>query len=271
MTTSIVKFLALTTALLFVAPCAEKGYCQIVIPGHRENSEGNTAFEPFAVAPSRLQQVYAGSEFGGGNFAAYINGIVFRPDDATGQPFITTIPSVQIDLSTSSKVPDALSPVFADNVGADDKVVFGPGPLKLSSNGGLCGNGPCTFDIYVPFQRPFFYNPAAGNLLLDIRTFIPATTTFYDAEYLPGGSVSIVGGLLGDTTGTTASRGLVTLFIVTPVPEASSVVLFLVGAGFLVLLIRRRATLNRSPLHRHVDRRDRDDSGRRELSSNLSL
>jgi hypothetical protein len=276
MTTSTVKFLALTTVLLFVAPCAEEGHCQIVIPGYRENSEGNAADElPFNVGPTRsarVQQVYAAAEFGGGNFAAYITAIGFRPDNATGRAFVTTFPSVQIDLSTTSKVPDALSPVFADNVGADDKVVFGLGPLTLHSNGGPCGNGPCGFDIVIPLQHPFFYNPAAGNLLLDIRNFSGGTTTDFDAESRQGGSISSVYSFSADaTTGIPVSAGLITAFGVTPVPEASTTILFLAGAGFLVLLIRRRATLNRTRPIRHVDQRNCHDSGRRELSRPLTL
>src|SRR5712664_1133563 len=212
MTTAIFKSLGWTTILLSLAPLSVDAAAQgdIVVPGYRENTEGNAASElPFNVGPTRsarVQQVYAGAEFEGGNFAGYIDAIVFRPDNATGQPFATTIASVQIDLSTTSKVPGALSPVFADNVGANDTVVFGAGPLKLSSNGGHCGNGPCTFDIYIPLQRPFFYNPAAGNLLLDIRNFSGGTTTDFDAESRQGGSVSTVYSFsAGAATGTPVS------------------------------------------------------------------
>src|SRR5712692_2217079 len=246
MTTSTVKSLAWTNVLLSLAPFSLHAAAQgdIVVPGDQTLIEGNTAFEPFT-APSRVQQVYAGSEFGGGNFVGNILGIDFRPDNPLGGlGFTVTIPSVQLDLSTTAKVPDALSPVFAENVGADDTVVFGPGPLTLHSNGGFCGTGrPCGFDIQIRFQRPFFYNPAAGNLLLDIRTFSGAMTAYYDAEYLPGGSVSLLIGAIDGTSGGTWSGGLVTEFLVTPVPEPSAMILFLVGAGFLVLLIRRRAQL----------------------------
>jgi hypothetical protein len=254
MPTPILKFLSWATALLALANFAVGGSAQVevVIPTYRTVSEGNAASEiPFNVGPTRSarwQQVYAGSEFGGGNFAGYINVIVFRPDNATGCcGFTVTIPSVQIDLSTTSKVPDALSPVFADNVGADDKVVFDPGPLTLHSNGGPCGNGPCGFDIVIPLQHPFFYNPAAGNLLLDIRNFSGGTTTDFDAESRQGGSISGVYSFSAvASTGIPVSAGLITAFGVTPVPEPSATILFLLGTGFLVLLIRRGANLNRS-------------------------
>ena len=65
----------------------------------------------------RYQQVYDTSQFGavpaGG---AYITALAFRVD-AGWSAFAATLPSVQINLSTTLKAPDGLSTTFANNVG----------------------------------------------------------------------------------------------------------------------------------------------------------
>ena len=63
-----------------------------------------------------------------------------------------------------------MNPNFNSNVGADDKIVFS-GALPLSSS---FTNGPGNtklFDIHITFTTPFDYNPALGNLLLQVRNF----------------------------------------------------------------------------------------------------
>jgi hypothetical protein len=74
-----------------------------------------------------------------------------------------------------------LSATFANNVGADDTVVFS-GPLSLSSAFTGPSAGPKDFDIVITLQTPFLYDPSAGNLLLDVRNFSGGTTIQFDAE-----------------------------------------------------------------------------------------
>jgi len=126
--------------------------------------DGNNQF-PFGAYEIRYQQVYGGTEFP--SSPIFITAISFRLDAQYGQAFATTLPNVQISLSTTSASPDALSLTFADNVGADETVVHN-GPLSLSSTFSGPAAGPKAFDITIPIS-PFFYNSRQGNLLLEVR------------------------------------------------------------------------------------------------------
>ena len=66
---------------------------------------------------------------------------------------------MQINLSTTTERADGLSPIFSENVGADDTVVFGPASWFFPANAG---------GFFQP-SRPFRYNPLLGNLLMDVR------------------------------------------------------------------------------------------------------
>src|SRR5439155_473356 len=106
---------------------------EIVVPNDRATRGGNSADNlPFA-NNYRLQQVCDASQFSAiAPSGGWINAIYFRVD---GGVFTATDPSMQVNLSTTSKGPDGLSSVFAENVGSDDKIVFGPGALTLDSLG----------------------------------------------------------------------------------------------------------------------------------------
>jgi hypothetical protein len=92
-----------------------------------------------------------------------------RPAAPTaGRPpgYTRTIGDVRITLSTTAKAPANLDANPAANLGRDAAQVFG-GPLTLRSR----PNGRRQFqefDIRVNFARPFPYNPAAGNLLVQV-------------------------------------------------------------------------------------------------------
>jgi hypothetical protein len=59
-----------------------------------------------------------------------------------------------------------LSTTFADNFGADVKLVF-DGPLTISTT---ASETPRKFDFAVEFQTPFEYDPSEGNLLIEFIT-----------------------------------------------------------------------------------------------------
>jgi hypothetical protein len=130
-----------------------------------------------------------------------------------------------------------LSAVFSENVGANEAVVLGPGPARF-------GPAPLFSEYTFQLDRPFFYNPSAGNLLMDVRNFF-------------GGNGSMMGSVnaanhFGDSTsrvgandvmaiaGGTHTDGLITLFTVTPVPEPASALVFLAGGCLLAWRWRRR-------------------------------
>src|SRR2546422_337395 len=113
-----------------------------IVPSDSTNQDGNTySFFPVIMQPftMRYQQVYAASEFSsltnyGGGWVAQI---VFR-GDATNGTQVEVNMKIQVNFSTTLRGPDQLSPVFADNVGADDTVVFS-GNLQTEVLGNTSG------------------------------------------------------------------------------------------------------------------------------------
>jgi hypothetical protein len=189
----------------------------VVIPNGLTAAEGNVNnIAPFGVGMAgvtsfRYQQAYWSSEFPG---QMKITGVRFRPD-VTGGAFASTLPDVQINLSTTNRPVDGLSLTFSDNPGADDTVVFS-GSLSLSSAYGGPLGGPKWFDIVINFSTPFAYEPALGNLLLDIRIYHGGTTTWtgFDAHSVHADSVSRVFAQgVSSPSGSQDSLGLVTQFV----------------------------------------------------------
>jgi len=221
----------------------------IVSPAAQATTEGNVSngfpfnITDFGLNSQRYQQVYLASEFAGVRGPQFVTQIAFRPDATTGGAFSGTFPNIQINLSTTPRGPDGLSTTFADNVGANDTVVSS-GPLTLSSAFAGPAAGPKAFDIVINLLAPFLYDPAAGNLLLDVRNFGGGRTTAFDAQTTTGDPTSraftMTANGVNDATGTLDTDGLVTRFDLTPVPEPSGVALLGRGGVRLRGWLRRR-------------------------------
>ncbi len=77
--------------------------------------------------------------------------------------------TLQIHASTTNRSATGLSTTFAENLGTNNTLVFS-GPLTWTT-ANLPGLGNTRqFDYVFPFTTPFLYDPAAGNLLLDIHS-----------------------------------------------------------------------------------------------------
>lgn len=180
----------------------------------------------------RYQQVYDASQFsviseGGG----FINAIAFRPSQSSTLGATADASDLQINLSTTAHGPDGLSSQFAQNVGPDDAIVFGPGPISLEGFFST-GSSPQAFEMLISFANPFYYDPRAGNLLMDIRNYSGGHTFgSMSGEFAVGDPVSRVLGRIDSPSADILSDsfGLVTAFSVTPVPEPSSWFLLLAG------------------------------------------
>ncbi len=212
----------------------------IVVPGASAGTEGDSNFAfPFNITPffqdsQRYQQLYSASAFSG---VMLITGMDFRLD-AQENPFSATLPSVQIDLATARR--SSLSTTFADNVGADDTVVFAKGALALSSAGTGPDNGPKDFDIHIQFTTPFLYDPSKGGLLLDVRNFGGGTTAQFDAVNSNTDSVSDIRSFsVDDASGPASTIGLVTRFDFNAVPEPATGTLAALALAALVGLRRK--------------------------------
>lgn len=139
----------------------------LIVPNQWAGAQGDTGnlFPLFSPQPIRYQQVFDSGQFsrlqaGGG----LINRIAFR-GHGPGTPFTASAPQLQVNLSTTNKTPDGLSSVFTENVGGDDTQVYsGPFSTAVTFNG-----DPGNFEVVISFTTPFYYDPAKGNLLLDVR------------------------------------------------------------------------------------------------------
>jgi len=143
-----------------------------------------------------LQNVYSSALFPAGQVLT-IRELRFRPSAIFGSAFSATIADLQINLSTTDAAVGGLSATFADNVGADDEVVFN-GSVDVSSAFTGPSGGPKDFDIVIQLSTPFSYDPALGNLLIDYRNRSGSTATFIDAGVNNGASRAFALG--GDST-----------------------------------------------------------------------
>jgi len=178
----------------------------------------------------RYQQVYASSQFSnvdpGGE---WITALSFRPNPSFGAAFSGTLPDIRIDLSTTRAADDGLSTTFANNVGSNDTIVYGGtngAALPLSSSATGPSGGPDNFDIVIQLSTPFFYNPANGNLLMDVSNYGGGLTTYFDAVDVAGDGVSraytVASGVNSSTADASDTLGLVTGFTFTEVPEPAA-------------------------------------------------
>ena len=115
------------------------------------------------------------------------------------------------------------SGVFADNITNGELLEFS-GPTTATSS--LRG-----YTIVLPLMSPFHYDPAAGNLLLDLKNPTDGYMFPYGiaGAYPPGA----VGGLILDDVGTITGALTPLIELSTPEPRVSALCL----VGFLALLL----------------------------------
>jgi hypothetical protein len=223
----------------------------IVFPGSATSVEGNVDSNlPFSVAlysfsTMRYQQIYGSAEFAAIPGPQLISAISFRPDSLTGNAFTEGLTNIQINLSTTQAQPDNLSAVFANNVGPDDTMLHS-GPLVLSSAFSGPLNGPKDFDITINFSTPFLYDPSAGRLLLDIRSFAGGSIRPFDAFFVANDSVSRVMTWIGQNVNSPSGNvvdtvGLATRFTTIAIPEPSAMLLTVIAAGIVGQQRRRKS------------------------------
>lgn len=237
------------------------GAAFVVAPGGNEAALGNAQspgpFRFYGTGGSRNQVVYDAGFFATG--PVLVQAVSFRPFANFGSLFFgntLTVSDVTITLSTTPRGgegPGQPSESFASNVGADVRTVFS-GPLTLSTAFTPAAGGTLAFDYTVRFQQPFLYDPAAGNLLLDVLVPTTATVggngllgfvTFDTVNTLNDGIFAVVANSNGAAaSGVLSTAGPVTRFEVTPtavVPAPAGVVLAAAGIGTVLLgRVRRR-------------------------------
>lgn len=163
----------------------------VVVPNGMDAREGSGSSGILNQA-GREQTVYAATNFPSGPIS--ITELHFRPnvtDYMPGSAFSATIWDLQIVLSTTPVHHGGLNAAFSNNTGPDATTVVS-GPVTLFSTFTGPDTGPKDFDIVIPLSHPFTYDPARGNLLVDIQNFSGDPTSPVDAEYSTNGAASRV-------------------------------------------------------------------------------
>lgn len=232
-----------------------------VAPGSAASSPGNaqgvTPIRFYGAGGSRVQEVYSSSFFDGLG-PQLISALQFRPfPGASPSGFFSdtvNISNIQVSLSTTAFLDESgtpLSAVFANNIGADNQTVYS-GALTLQT--AATGIPVRNFDYTISFQTPFLYNPALGNLLLDV--LIPTTATvsgsgfgfltFDNVNTLNDGIFSVIDINNGAALiGTTDTSGAITRFTstdvtVSAIPEPETYAMMLAGLGLLGFASRKK-------------------------------
>ena len=138
----------------------------------------NTSFPNFQTG-GIYQQVYAGSSFSG---PVTITQIAFASSSQLTSGPGTATYNVNISLSTTPAAPNGLSTNLVANRGADFAQVFtGIKTATLTANN--------QFDVVIDVA-PFTYNPAQGNLLMEVNFNAPIQFTGGSVLYFTAGSSS---------------------------------------------------------------------------------
>ena len=166
-----------------------------------------------------------------------IDGISFRFDGPTGQNFVGVWPSISVFIGTGSRNPDSLSPRYSDNGNNDSIQVYG-GSLTIVAND-MSTLRP--FEIRIPFNTPFLYEPSKGNLVVAFASSSGPTNLVLDGHFASGDSVGRIFGDGVSNMGTPDTFGLITRFDLTVIPEPSTWTLLSLGLGLLFIFRQRQS------------------------------
>ncbi|HAM72375.1 MAG TPA: hypothetical protein DCM86_12095 [Verrucomicrobiales bacterium] len=182
---------------------------------------------------TRTQERYSAKLFPAGSMR--LTGLRFRPDSLKGRAFPQAMADLDIRLSTVRPRGDGLSALFRWNTGPDETLVMS-GPVPLASAFSGASGGPKDFDIEILFTTPFVYNPAEGDLLVDIQNRSGAATASPVAgEFIAGNQCARVVGRLADEGGSVDSGADAIELIAEASTEPPPLVWPTPGAGAVVL------------------------------------
>ncbi len=179
-----VGFAFILTAFLGSCVATELRAQVIVVPNTLATNDGNS----FGTTPSggprsvRSQQIYDASQFGALSEPSLLTQFAWRPDTIPGPSGPRSF-TLQIHAATTTRSVAGMSTTFADNLGANNTLVF-DGTVNATT-GNLPGPGNTRqFDYVFTLTTPFLYDPAAGNLVLDLQ--LDATGPALQIDFVSG-------------------------------------------------------------------------------------
>jgi len=183
---TLILALALTT-LVFVGIPVSAVNGTITVGANDNNSRYPIGLDPSANGTSfpnfqtggTYQQVYAKSAFSG---PVTITQIAFASQELTSSPGIANY-NFNVSLGATAAVPNALSTNLAANRGSQLVPVFS-GPLNANITDGA------QFDVFIDIT-PFTYDPADGNLLMEINFNAPVQFSGGSLLYFRAGANSL--------------------------------------------------------------------------------
>lgn len=163
--------ISIGTVLLLLSGirCAQAQEIKIVSASAYEDIEGPSRSTPDWPAAARHQGIANRSEFDalpvGG---AWLTEIRFRPDGDVPVGEVFSFGRVQFSLSVTQVDPLDISFTFAANITGTPVEVYNAAWSSTAINPNPPGAELRPFDLRFPLETPYFYNPAEGNLLMDV-------------------------------------------------------------------------------------------------------
>lgn len=218
------RFSLLAVAVAGLLGFALPAFASPIVIGGAPNT--NNCY-PFSCSYNReYQQVYDQGAFSG---PITITGLEFFNTQYNSGATATDSGTWTISLSSTSADSNSLSSTFANNLGGDNTQVF---------SGNLAQPWAFGDTLVITFATPFTYNPANGNLLMDVNVSgasSPGGHVYFDAT----SATTVMGRVYDYGSGPVVDSkfGLVTGFLntATSVPEPGNLALFGLGVALLTL------------------------------------
>ena len=174
-----VGFALILAALLGLSVTTEVRAQVIVVPNTLATDDGNgSATSTEGPASVRWLHIHDASQFGALLGPSFLTKFAYRPDQILGQSGPRSL-TLRIYASTTSRSVGGVSTTFAENLGTNNTLVFDGTVTVTTAN--LPGPGNTRqFDYVFAFTTPFLYDPAAGNLALDLQIEASGSALTFD-------------------------------------------------------------------------------------------
>jgi len=151
----------------------------VVVPNSLATNDGNgTDTSTAGPASVRWLHIHDASQFGALSGPSFLTKFALRPDTILGQSGPRSL-TLRIYASTTSRSVAGLSTTFAQNLGTNNTLVF-DGTVNLTTGNLPAPGNTRQFDYVFPFTTPFLYDPAAGNLVLDLQIEASGSAVTFD-------------------------------------------------------------------------------------------